>query len=158
MAEAGGHTVRSGQGEEEPTGSGQAAAFPLTLPGGEVRRVQRSRTRSGSPLLAPATWLIWFLPLGTRAGGVPGAKVSFPLSLAPTECLSHPSTSHRRMTLQADVALSGPSCYACHTQLSQREFGVKTRYENYTLRDQKGTQAFMLNGVISPSGTLHTAQ
>lgn len=82
------------QGEEELTGSGEAAASLLTLPGGEVRRVQRSRTHSGSPLLAPVTWLTRFLPLGTRAGGVPGAKMPLLLPLAPPECLSHPSTSH----------------------------------------------------------------
>lgn len=67
----------------------------LTLPEGGASSVQRSRTLSGSPLLAPMAQLTWLRPLGTRAGGLPGAeKTPFPLPLAPPGCLVHHSTSH----------------------------------------------------------------
>lgn len=133
----------------------------LTVPGGEVRSVQRSRTQSGSPLLAPEAQLTWFLPLGTRAGSAPEAKTPFPLPPDPRECLSHPSTS---LWCPADtLGRLGPQWptlkhKVSHWQLSQSDFGVKIRYENYTFRDQNGKQRFMLDGVITLSGTLHTTQ
>lgn len=133
----------------------------LTLPGGEVRSVQRSRTQSGSLLLAPEAQLTWFLPLRIRAGSAPGAKTPFPLPLDPRECISHPSTS---LWCPADTLVRlGPQWptlkhKVSHWQLSQRDSGVKTRYGNYTFRDLKGKQGFMLDGVITLSGTLHTIQ
>ena len=81
-------------GEDKLKGEGMSAASLLTLPEGEVRSVQRSRTLSASPLLAPMAQQTWFLPLGSRTGGVPGAKTPSPLPLAPIRCLTHHSTSH----------------------------------------------------------------
>lgn len=103
------------QGEEELTGLGKATASLLTLPGGEVRSVQRSRTQSGSPLLAPVAQLTWFLPLGTRAGGAPGAKTPLPLPLAPTECPKPPL--HLPLTPNCHCGQAWPSVAQDETHL-----------------------------------------
>lgn len=65
---------------------------------------------------------------------------TFPLPQDPPECQSHPTTSHSHTAdTVARLSPQWPRLIhkVSHSQLSQRNFAVKTRYRNYALRDQK---------------------